>query len=254
VRYDIVNATSEFYRDRVFRQALSARQFLIAGYPRNTFGCQHGIVNPLAWKNTDQRVAACLATWHRQERHIILVAPTFRDSGSLPMNLSTDTIKLLENWCRDNRAELVFKFHPVENTTLLQTGHHLHVCDPDSDLYPLMPHSSALITDYSSIYMDYLLLDKPVLFFVPDLDEYVRKNRQLQFDFDEMTPGPKLRSWPDLIRALSDQMQHDRFAAARLKLKALAFDDQDQNQAVPKLIETMQSKHWIPDTNTGTRP
>lgn len=252
LRYDVVNTTSQFYRDRVFEPAFAARQFLVAGYPRNTFGCADGAVSELAWKNTDPRLAASIPEWHRQGRRIILLAPTFRDAGGLPMNLSTDSIMLLENWCRENRAELVFKFHPVEKSAVLQAGQHLHVCDPDSDLYPLMPYSSALVTDYSSIYMDYLLLDRPVLFFVPDLDEYVRNDRQFQFDFLEMTPGPKPRSWRELIASLSEQLQHDSFSAARLKLKSLAFENHDQHQAVPKLIALMRSKRWIPDADTGS--
>lgn len=47
-----------------------------------------------------------------------------------------------------------------------------------------------LITDYSSIYIDYLLTSKPVMFLPYDIDEY-SKGRGFNFDYDAVTPGPK---------------------------------------------------------------
>lgn len=40
------------------------------------------------------------------------------------------------------------------------------------DLYEILPHTDLLITDYSSVYFDYLLLDKPIVFTPTDLGEY----------------------------------------------------------------------------------
>jgi CDP-glycerol glycerophosphotransferase (TagB/SpsB family) len=93
--------------------------------------------------------------------------------------------------------------------------------------------------------MDYLLLDKPVLFLVPDLDEYIRRDRQFQFDFREMTPGPKVETWQQLLAALEMQWQRDGFAAERARLRQLAFDGLDQREAVPKIIAFMRKQGWL---------
>jgi CDP-glycerol glycerophosphotransferase (TagB/SpsB family) len=112
-----------------------------------------------------------------------------------------------------------------------------------------MPASSALITDYSSIYMDYLLLDKPVLFLVPDLERYVREDRDLQFDFGAMTPGPKLASWPELAAELARQLDQDSYSTERRRLRQLGFDDLPQGNSVPALIDFMRGRSWLPETN-----
>jgi CDP-glycerol glycerophosphotransferase (TagB/SpsB family) len=51
---------------------------------------------------------------------------------------------------------------------------HQEFCDNNFDLYTLMAQSDGLIGDYSSASMQYLLLDRPMAFVVPDLDDYGR--------------------------------------------------------------------------------
>jgi CDP-glycerol glycerophosphotransferase (TagB/SpsB family) len=245
VRYDIVNTTSVFYRDEVFKGALPSRHYLVCGYPRNTFGTLGGTAQDVAARNLDQNIASRVAQWQAEGRRIVLVTPTFRDSRVTPMGLTADVVAMLEAFCEQQRVELVFKFHLLEEAQARIHGQHLHAFDASADLYPLMPASSAMITDYSSIYMDYLLLDKPVLFLVPDLEQYIRDDRQIQFDFEAMTPGPKLASWEKVIGELEAQWQHDTYASRRAHLRQLAFDNQDQHQAVPRLIEFMSSHGWI---------
>ncbi|KJG60435.1 hypothetical protein UA42_15725 [Photobacterium kishitanii] len=58
-----------------------------------------------------------------------------------------------------------------------------------------------VITDYSSIYFDFLILNKPVLFLPYDLDEYIN-NVGLNFKFDEVTPGPKPKDQIEFITEL----------------------------------------------------
>lgn len=247
VRYDLINTTSRFYRDEVFKFAFRSKHFTALGYPRNTFGDLDEATKAMAWRNVDSSISLHLPAWLANGRRVVLVAPTFRDTRASPMGLTAATLALLDSWCELQRVELVFKFHPAERHASAVEGRHLHLCSPESDLYPLMPLSSALITDYSSIYMDYLLLDKPILFLVPDLEEYVRTDRQLQFDFLAMTPGPKAATWHELIQHATQQWERDDYVQAREALKLKAFDGRPQELAVPLLIEFMRSQAWLPD-------
>lgn len=243
VRFDVIVATSMFYAEKVFKPAFLSRHCLVTGYPRNTFGQVDGIQS-LAWENVDSTVASCAQTWMQDGRRIVLITPTFRDAR-VSMCLDEDTLSALDDFCESNKLELLFKFHPLEQGVNRVRGKHLHLCDPSSDLYPIMPLSSAMITDYSSIYMDYLLLDKPVLFLVPDLEDYTSKDRQFQFDFNEMTPGPKLSTWTEVMTALEEQWHQDDYAEQRAWLRRLAFDDLPQEQAVPKIIAFMREQGWV---------
>lgn len=245
VTYAAVNTTSAFYRDRVFQPAFKSRHFTVVGYPRNTFGRLGTHVLRGSDLNVDAALLERLPSWRREGRRIVLVAPTYRDSRATALGLDAEEIAKLDAAAAAQRIELVFKFHPLERGAEAIRGEHLHLCAPESDLYPLMPHSDALVTDYSSIYMDYLLLDKPVLFLVPDLDEYVRLDRQLQFDFDAMTPGTKVRTWPELLARLEEEWRNDVFASARATLAQTAFDGLPQDEAVPRLLDFMREQGWL---------
>lgn len=245
VRYDAVNTTSHFYLEKVFKPAMLGRKFIITGYPRNTFGELKCVSRELVWKNVDKFIASHILQWQKRIRRVVLVAPTYKDSRGSDLLLDADTISMLDKFCERNMVEIVFKFHPLERDSAKIRGKHLHLCDPDSDLYPLMPLSSALITDYSSIYMDYILLDKPILFLVPDLEEYISKDRQFQFDFIAMTPGPKLTSWEEITLELLKQWEADTYSKDRARLRKMAFDGLSQVEAVPKLIQFMFDQGWL---------
>lgn len=54
------------------------------------------------------------------------------------------------------------------------------------------------MTDYSSLYFDFLLWNRPILFFPYDLEYYRNEDRGLIFDYEEFTPGPKAYGIEDL--------------------------------------------------------
>ncbi|MDX9701932.1 MAG: CDP-glycerol glycerophosphotransferase family protein [Candidatus Auribacterota bacterium] len=68
------------------------------------------------------------------------------------------------------------------------------------DIYPLLMMTDFLITDYASVFFDYLLLVKPVLF-VP----FEIQPEQIGFfyNYDEVTPGPKAKNWRETIEHIS---------------------------------------------------
>lgn len=243
VTYDAVVTTSAFYRDQVFRPALLARDYPVLGYPRNCFGRIDGAA-ALVWCNVDVAPRQ-LEAWREQGKRIVLVAPTFRDTRATPMGLDDATMREVDAFCRTHGFELLFKFHPYERGAASIRGEHLHVLKPDSDVYPLLPSLAAMVTDYSSIYMDFLLLDRPVFFLVPDLEEYVARDRSIQFDFHRMTPGPKLRSWPDLLQAL--EADQSGWASRRQELRDLAFDG-TSDRASLRLLERMHEQSWVCST------
>ena len=68
------------------------------------------------------------------------------------------------------------------------------LCSKSVTLHQLLKHSDALITDFSSIYFDYLMLNKPIAFVGPDSDQY-GKNRGYAFDnIEDLMPGPQIKT------------------------------------------------------------
>ena len=72
-----------------------------------------------------------------------------------------------------------------------------------------------LITDYSSIYIDYLLLDRPIIFIPYDKQEYLNK-RGMNFEYDKVTPGYKPENMEEFLQSLNkillnkDEFKEDR--------------------------------------------
>ena len=75
---------------------------------------------------------------------------------------------------------------------------------PDSDADPLLPLTDILVTDYSGIYFEFLLLDRPVVFFAFDYEKYVSQDRELYFPYGEVTPGPKAKNLRELMGYLAE--------------------------------------------------
>ncbi len=154
-----------------------------------------------------------------------------------------------KNFLEDNNLLFVVKLHPFEEAQLTDkelsgsgrikylTGNMLD--KKKIDLYEILAGFDLLITDYSSIYIDYLITQKPVIFMIDDLDEYNSKRGFVLDMYEELTPGPKVYSSPDLIKeiilCLSD---NPYFKVERKKVNTLL------NNAIPpysqNIINLMQ--------------
>lgn len=105
------------------------------------------------------------------------------------------------------------------------------------DTQLILKHTDILITDYSSCYTDFLLLDRPVVFYCYDLDEYLSK-WELNFDYDYVTPGPKVFDSDELIDALEKLMQgHDEYEAERQRVKRVFYSPENQGPVAKKQMD-----------------
>ena len=82
--------------------------------------------------------------------------------------------------------------------------------------------SDMLITDYSSVCMDFVLLDKPCVFFAPDLDEYASR-RPFYFSYREYVPGEVASDTPELIECIKKSAVCDK--AEKFKFSNLNMVD-----------------------------
>lgn len=109
-------------------------------------------------------------------------------------------------------------------------------------MYELLPAFDLLITDYSSIYFDWLLLDKPIVFFIPDLSSYQETRDFLLSPLDFWMPGIKCKTVSELIEAFED-LKRDRFKDERKRLKRIVHHYQDRQScdrvflAIKEIIE-----------------
>ena len=82
--------------------------------------------------------------------------------------------------------------------------HIIDITNEDMDIQRLIMETEILITDYSSIYIDYLLLDSPLLFYCYDYEHYLANDREMYFEYEEVTPGVKAKSFDELLGQLKE--------------------------------------------------
>ena len=103
------------------------------------------------------------------------------------------------------------------------------VINKDADPYVFLKLADVLITDYSSIYFDYLLLGRPIIFFAYDLKEYF-DSREMYFDYDEFTPGEKVWDYQGLKNSIVKIIENNgdyqkRYSDFRKKIRKKVFEE-----------------------------
>jgi len=221
--YDLFISTSKFYTDNVFRKSFNAKEILTAGYPRNdSFHIKNDAKILIG---TDISKIKKIIRLKSQGYKNILYAPTFRDTGTDYLFKKVLDLNKFSEFLYKNKLVFIMKFHQVSNMKIKTPYDNILIYDNSKDVYPLLPYIDLLITDYSSIYMDYLILNKPVIFFPYDYHTYIRRDREIQFDYNEFTPGPKCFDQTSLEKEIINLLinKNDYYKEQRRKLLDVAF-------------------------------
>lgn len=135
-------------------------------------------------------------------KKVYIYMPTWRDLKTDFLSDSEIDFIQLNKILEEKSYLLLLKLHPLTkiNKEELISLPNIMLLNNDIDIYPLLPFTDVLITDYSSIYYDYLLMkDKNILLFPFDYHEYITKDRDFAFDFDEYTPGRRAMNFEELL-------------------------------------------------------
>lgn len=154
-------------------------------------------------------------------KKIILLAPTYRGTKVTMADYDMSQVPMAELQKKyGDEYILVTKLHPAAyNNMVLQgrklgddSGFWLDVSDI-RDINDILPVADILITDYSSVIFDWLLLDKPIIYYVYDKDEYAG-DRGMYYSFDEYVYGAVAENGDELIAAIgaADMMADKRNA------------------------------------------
>lgn len=160
-----------------------------------------------------------------KNKKLILYAPTFRDTEKENKEiLSHLNIKALKASLKEQYAVLI-KLHPQINTGVKNTEGAIDVTDFD-DVRQLVLACDVLITDYSSICMDFSLLSKKTVFFPYDLEKYCA-DRNFYFDYASYVPGKIATSAEEIAQIIKEPFDRER----NDKFKSFNFDFEDGNSA-----------------------
>ena len=219
--YDAVISTSPFYTEHLFATSFGAKDTWETGYPRNDVLLRAPARHDLL--GSDPQLMGKVRALGKENR-IGVYAPTFRDDQGDPFRHGALDLNALSTFLTRRKIHLLIKMHQFSNAYGSVQWPNLHFLPNELDVYPLLRLADFMITDYSSIYTDYLLLNRPVLFFPYDQDDYSKRLREFQFDYDDMTPGPKCLDQAALEAAMLDVVEgRDAWAEKREAARDRAF-------------------------------
>jgi CDP-glycerol glycerophosphotransferase (TagB/SpsB family) len=197
------------------------------GLPRNDYLLSDNNQNP-----------QLLAKYPFLAKNIILYAPTWREEGRstefFPFEdydidklhgflESTDSYILVRGHKEDVRMDnFSSKKNYFESDRIISANQ-----DMCEDVYQLLTFVDVLITDYSSLWIDFLLLDRPIIYFPYDLVDYL-DYKGLVFEFEKYTAGEKIYSQESFIESLHKYISgEDLYAEKRKEIRDFYHKFQD---------------------------
>lgn len=195
----------------------------------------------------------------RKYRKFILVMETFKQSGgwkdstcgdnyAINVISNKEQIMELDRFLDTVDSILVIKIHHLQDLSFLnrvQLRNVYYITDKELAAYDiqvnqLLENADILLTDYSSVFYDYLLVDRPIGFLLGDIEQYSR-GFIMENPFEEM-PGEKIRTVKELISFLMMSISgEDRYTEERKEIRDKVFEYQD-NKNCERLFNWMEQQ------------
>ena len=254
---DMMIATSQ-----VMKNALAScffidpRKIFITGQPRNDNVFNKDLSEDLKSIIPLKRIT--------ENRKILLYSPTFRQREDLNRiegnTLTADIFRLgqtnyygdLEKFLEENDLFLIFKLHPFEEKLFLKENtkklpKHVFLLtnrklfDNNIIVNDLLSYIDILITDYSSIYFDFLLLNRPIIFLVPDLDKY-RTIRTFALEpYNFWMPGRIVKTYDELKGSIVNYLEDPSINSEKRQLINTIVNNYTDNNASKRIFDIMKS-------------
>ncbi|ADQ45277.1 CDP-glycerol:poly(glycerophosphate) glycerophosphotransferase [Caldicellulosiruptor kronotskyensis 2002] len=209
--YDYIISSSQFYSTLLNAcVGVDGSKYVITGFPRNDM-----LFNTDAREKLQSIVKQPIDSYK-----IVFYLPTFRvNYGNQRIEGTTKDKNIFgfddfdydqfNRFLAKNNILFITKLHPVEEKLFIKklskiSNSYFIFLTTDVlkiysiDLYEILGSADILITDYSSVYFDYLLLNRPLLFISNDIDIYEKERGFLLKPYDFWTPGPKVKNQREL--------------------------------------------------------
>ncbi|MDO5374986.1 MAG: glycosyltransferase [Staphylococcus rostri] len=191
--------TTNIFKNAFQLDGIYDGEFVEDGYPRTdlTINTPYEEVKK-ALTNSNKKIK------FRKQKNL-LFAPTYRGDF---MDSSDDIDELLNNVKQleqETDYNILLKVHPFTYPNVIEDGRFSKYLIPDAmDPNEVLCLADLLVTDYSSIFFDFLVTDKPIIFYTSDYDKY-KKERGLYIDVNEL-PGPTTTNIDELISTINNSL------------------------------------------------
>ena len=201
-------ASSSPFQNHFFSTSfrISENRCIMCGYPRNSILTDNEEQRQHFIKHYEPATTNSFIQNLGNYSRVLVYMPTWRDS-QLSLFVESMDLAALNNVLKNHNELLILKPHANVTASLSETSFS-NICffDGKSDIYPVLPYTHVLITDYSSVIYDYLLMPgKDVILYIYDYKEYVAM-RDFFYPFDENVVGKRVYTFDELLNCID---RHD---------------------------------------------
>jgi len=232
---------------------LNYQQVWLTGLPRNDFLTQAEELLPRYIQDSLQLIRHI-----KQGKKLILYAPTYRQTSVSDTahyyQFTQEEIDALKHLLQQNNAVLGYRPHYFKNSeqyfNLDQFIDDEFIFDVSQAVVPeysaLARELDVLVTDYSSVYIEALYLNKPVICFGYDIEHYRSQQDGLLYDMNLAFPGPVIKRFADVLTAIQEKLHAnpqdiEREQATAKKLFFKYDDAQNSQRVVKRVFELLDS-------------
>lgn len=208
-------SSSQWFNTHIFPEIFTADDYLALGYPRNDAllqsredRCWHNVVQP---EIMDRFIG---------NNKLIIYMPTYRDDGNNDYPIDWTT---LDAHLQQVGAVCLVKTHPflspAEQLTVMDGCTRVAMYPGRQNIYPWLAEAALLITDYSSVALDFLLTDKPVIHYCFDMARYESVRGKFLVPANEFMVGAMVESQDALFQEITLALSDDAYQQHRAKLR-----------------------------------
>ncbi|MGL5646648.1 MAG: CDP-glycerol glycerophosphotransferase family protein, partial [Clostridium sp.] len=157
-----------------------------------------------------------------KDKKIILYAPTFRgiNQKNAKGSIRFDIDKVLENL--EEEYIVALKMHPFVSERFDNLGNRVIDMSDYKFINDILCITDTLITDYSSIIFEFALLERKIIMYADDLEDYIDE-RDFYYDYESFVPGEIVKNTDELIIALHNEKNIEKIKEFKNKF----FDEAD---------------------------
>lgn len=223
------------FSTNVFQSAfqINKERLIETGYPRNDV-----LVNTQAEEIKTLKEKLGLP----MDKKVILYAPTWRDNSYVSKGYTFHLEVNFALWQQRLKDEYVVLFKPhyliINDFDIAQYKGFVYEMAASCDISTLYLVSDLLITDYSSVFFDYAILQRPIYFYMFDRESYAQELRGFYFDIHETLPGDIVEKEQDLL----DKIVEKRYDYKKLERFNKTFNAWHDGTCSKKVLDIVFHK------------
>lgn len=253
--FDYIIQTSDFFtKATCYGYNIDSKKVVITGFPRNDYLFQDNIDLFSIYPEIErEKIILWLPTYRNHKGHI-----NEKNNYTYYMNINfpygvpcintQEELEELNKILKEYKILLLIKLHPAENTSKLNSYNFENIKlikdsifeQKHTNLYQLLSITDALITDYSSVYYDYLLMNKPIGLAISDINDYKAHIKLLFDNYEENIAGDYIYNYDDLKKFVKNVgINNDETLNKRIEKKNIyqKYQDDKSAQRVLKILE-----------------